>query len=149
EANSSVDEQIVSDILQKTHLWELKDRMLGHLSGGEMQRTMIARAMAQQSPILLLDEPLANLDIAHKFEIMDILKELNQVNQTTIIIILHDFSFAKQYTDQTLLLNRGKVQLFSDSNSVITTNNIQNAFSLSEDYQVDSRGNIIRNNPIN
>lgn len=144
DSGSKNDEDIVTNVLQQTRLWHLRDRMLAHLSGGEMQRVMIARAMAQQTPILLLDEPLANLDIAHKFEIMDILKELNQTNHTTILIILHDFSFAKQYTDKTLLLNEGKVELFAESSSVITTSHIQQVFNLSTEYQVDEWGNIRR-----
>lgn len=145
ESGSSHDEKIVSDILKETKLWDLKDRMLAHLSGGEMQRTMIARAMAQQTPLLLLDEPLANLDVAHKYEIMNLLAELNQSQKTTILIILHDFSFAKQYARHTLLLRDGKKQLYDVSDKVVNTENIRTSFDLSVDYQVDKWGNVIKN----
>lgn len=145
EGGNAQDHEIVMDVMSKTHLTNLKDRMLGQLSGGEMQRVMIARAMAQQTPLMLLDEPLSNLDIAHKYEVMDILQHLNRQSHTTILIILHDFSFVKQYTSKSILIQNGKLQMFSSTDEVLTSNNIRSAFDLSSDYQIDGMGNIYRN----
>lgn len=145
KGGNAQDREIVMDVMSKTHLTNLKDRMLGQLSGGEMQRVMIARAMAQQTPLMLLDEPLSNLDIAHKYEVMDILQHLNRQSHTTILIILHDFSFVKQYTSKSILIQNGKLQMFSSTDEVLTSNNIRSAFDLSSDYQIDGMGNIYRN----
>lgn len=138
------DYQIVEEMLHKTNLIHLKDKMLTQLSGGEMQRTMIARAMAQQTPILLLDEPLSNLDITHKFEIMDILQELNQQEKVSIIIILHDFSFVKKYSSKTLIISDGTVQNYGNTNEVFKIENLQQAFQFSSNYFMDEHGNIMR-----
>lgn len=145
EGGNAKDREIVMDVMSKTNLTNLKDRMLGQLSGGEMQRVMIARAMAQQTPLMLLDEPLSNLDIAHKYEVMDILRQLNRQNHTTILIILHDFTFVKQYASKSILIQNGKLQMFSSTDEVLTSDNIRSAFDLSSDYQIDGMGNIYRN----
>lgn len=141
---SQKDADIVEDIMHKTNLTHLRDRMLSQLSGGELQRTMIARAMAQQTPILLLDEPLSNLDITHKYEIMDILKELNQNERVTIIIILHEFSFVKRYANKTLILNDGTIQNFGPTDEVFNIGNLQTAFHLSPEYIIDQYGTVIK-----
>lgn len=141
---SQKDADIVEDIMHKTNLTHLRDRMLSQLSGGELQRTMIARAMAQQTPILLLDEPLSNLDITHKYEIMDILKELNQNERVTIIIILHEFSFVKRYANKTLILNDGTIQNFGPTDEVFNIWNLQTAFHLSPEYIIDQYGTVIK-----
>ncbi|MBQ7550077.1 MAG: ABC transporter ATP-binding protein [Bacteroidales bacterium] len=138
------DADIVEEVMYKTNLTHLRNRMLGQLSGGELQRTMIARAMAQQTPILLLDEPLSNLDITHKYEIMDILKKLNQNERVTIIIILHEFSFVKRYANQTLILNDGKIQNYGPTQEVFNIENLQTAFHLSSEYFIDQYGTVIK-----
>jgi iron complex transport system ATP-binding protein len=110
------------------------------LSGGERQRVMVARAMAQQTGIMLLDEPLANIDVTHKFEIMDILRELNEERQTSILIILHDLPIAKAYSKQVLLLKEGKMLHFGDTDAVLTEENIRSCFDLTERYAVSEEG---------
>lgn len=138
------DHEIVTEMLKKTGLWELKERMFSQLSGGEAQRVMIARAMAQQTPIILLDEPLSNLDIPHQFEVMELLQNLNKQNNTTVVIVLHDFSFAKLFTTKTLMLKKGKKHLFGPTNEVLTTENIRDCFDLSNRYSLDARGHVFR-----
>ncbi|MEG2070710.1 MAG: ABC transporter ATP-binding protein [Bacteroidales bacterium] len=142
EFGNATDDAIVMKVLKQTHLTHLKERMLRQLSGGELQRTLIARAMAQQAPIMLLDEPLANLDIAHKFEIMDILSELNHLHNVTILIILHDFPFALQYTNKTLLLKEGILQKFGTTEQVMTPALIRQVFDLGSEYEITPQGNI-------
>ena len=145
EIENNTDKEIVNSVMEQCNLTHLQERMLTQLSGGEMQRTLIARAMAQQAPVMLLDEPLSNLDIVHKYEIMDILSGLNRSHKITIMIILHDFHFAKQYTNKTLLLKESMLQQFGITHTILMPEIIKNVFNLSEEYEIDSFGNVLKN----
>ena len=138
------DKEIVEEMLQKCNVWHYRDTLMQSLSGGERQRVMIARAMAQQTGIMLLDEPLSNIDVTHKFEIMDILRQLNEERQVTVLIILHDLSIAKAYSRQVLLLKEGVVQQFGDKNAALTEENIRKCFDLSDVYDVSEAGFITK-----
>lgn len=146
EFSNENDHQIVMAALQKTKLIHLKNRFTNQLSGGEFQRTLIARAIAQQAPILILDEPLSNLDIAHKFEIMEILHDLNQTQKTTILLILHDFSFAVQYVPLTLLLGEGLMKFFGSTKELFATPLLEEVFELKKGFTIDKFGNVFKNN---
>lgn len=134
------DKEVVEDMLQRCKVWKYRDNLLQALSGGERQRVMIARAMAQQTGIMLLDEPLSNIDVTHKFEIMDILQQLNEEQGVSILIILHDLPIAKAYSKQVLLLKEGKMLHFGDTDAVLTEENIRSCFDLTERYAVSEEG---------
>jgi iron complex transport system ATP-binding protein len=138
------DKELVEEMLHKCNVWDYRDRLLQELSGGERQRVMVARAMAQQTGIMLLDEPLSNIDVTHKFEIMDILQELNRERNVTILIILHDLPIAKAYSKQILLLKNGKMLQYGDGNAVLTEENIRNCFDLSDVYDISEAGFITK-----
>jgi len=140
--NNPDDEAIVMDALQKTNLLTLKDRMTSQLSGGEFQRTLIARAIAQQAPLMLLDEPLANLDIPHQFEILEILSELNKTKQTTVLMVIHDLSLAMQAIPKSLLLKNGRLSFIGDTRDICRKNLISGLFDLDDSYEVDLWGNV-------
>jgi iron complex transport system ATP-binding protein len=142
--NNPEDEEIVIEALRKTNLFSLKDRMTSQLSGGEFQRTLIARAIAQQAPIMLLDEPLANLDIPHQFEILEILTELNATKQTTILMVIHDVSLVVQTIPNSLLLKNGKVTYFGNTLNLVSQNLIFDLFDLEERFEVNQYGGVIR-----
>lgn len=144
EFSNENDHQIVMDALEKTKLTHLKNRFTNQLSGGEFQRTLIARAIAQQTPLLLLDEPLSNLDIAHKFEIMEILNDLNRQQQTTIVIIMHDFTFAVQYVPLTLLIENGTLTYFGATNEVFAGKMLYDAFDFNSGFHIDTHGNVFK-----
>lgn len=146
ENSNLSDKELVNNILDITHLQHLRKRMLSQLSGGELRRTMIARAIAQQTPIMLLDEPLANLDIIHQYEIMDILAELNQQKNVTIVVVLHDFPFAIQYAKRTLLMKDGKIMHFGNTSDVLTSENVRQCFDLGADYEYYESGLIEKRN---
>ena len=146
ETGTPHDIEVVTEMLGKTGLLPLKDRMLTQLSGGEVQRVMIARAMAQQTPILLLDEPLSNLDVTHKFEVMRLLRALNRDRNVTVLIVVHDFAFAKQFAATTLLLKDGKLLAHGKTEEVITLPMIRDAFDMGGDYRLDERGNVYCDN---
>jgi iron complex transport system ATP-binding protein len=136
------DDEIVFDALKKTNLVSLKDRMTSQLSGGEFQRTLIARAIAQQAPLMLLDEPLTNLDIPHQFEILEILAELNRNKKTTILMVIHDVSLCMQAIPKSLLLKKGRVTYFGDTHHICRKNLIFDLFDLDDRYEVDGIGNV-------
>lgn len=144
ELQRAEDKEIVEEMLQKCNVWHYRDTLIQSLSGGERQRVMIARAMAQQTGVMLLDEPLSNIDVTHKFEIMDILRELNESQNVTVLIILHDLPIAKAYSKQVLLLKEGKMLHFGDKNDVLTEENIRACFDLSERYVVSEEGFITK-----
>ena len=138
------DKEVVEEMLERCKVWKYRDSMLQALSGGERQRVMVARAMAQQTGVLLLDEPLSNIDVTHKFEIMDILRDLNEGQGVTVLIILHDLPIAKAYSKQVLLLKGGDVLHYGDKNAALSEDNIRNCFGLSDDYDITEAGFITK-----
>ena len=144
ETGRPEDRDVVEEMLHKCNVWHHRDRLLQELSGGERQRVTIARAMAQQTGVMLLDEPLSNLDVTHKFEIMDILRQLNEERGTTILIILHDLPIAKAYSKEVLLLKGGGVLCYGDKDAALTEENIRSGFDLSERYAVSEDGFITK-----
>lgn len=135
------DDAVVCEMLERCNLTHLRGRLLRELSGGELQRSLIARAMAQQTPIMLLDEPLSNLDVSHRYEIMDILADLNRQG-VMVIIIMHDFPIAIEYATHALLVKHGKVVQHDVKDAVLTPENIRNCFNLGEGFEVLANGHI-------
>lgn len=103
------DEAIVDWAIEMTHLQKLANRRICCLSGGERQRAWIAMNLAQKPKVLLLDEPTTYLDIQHQFEIMELIKELNQTLKMTVVMILHDLNQASIYSDEILVLKEGRI----------------------------------------
>ncbi|WP_395677162.1 ABC transporter ATP-binding protein [Inquilinus sp.] len=93
------DEQVVDEAIAAAGLHDLEDRPLDRLSGGQRQRAWIAMALAQETPVLLLDEPTTYLDIAHQLAVLDLLRELNRDRGRTVVMVLHDLNQAAQYAD--------------------------------------------------
>ena len=88
------------------------------LSGGERQRALIAQTLAQESPILLLDEPLNNLDLNHQLEVMQLLSRLHKAGRT-IVVVLHDLNIAAQYCERMVLLDRGRVAAQGSADDIL------------------------------
>ncbi|SHE91740.1 ABC transporter ATP-binding protein [Alkalibacter saccharofermentans] len=107
--NPSRDYDIVYEAMLMTNTWQFKDRYFNQLSGGERQRVIIARAIAQQSKIILLDEPTSHLDIHHQLEVLELVKMLNKNRNVTILAVLHDINMAARFSDRLILLNDKKV----------------------------------------
>lgn len=124
------DLDIVKDAMKRTNTWSLKDRSITELSGGESQRVIIARALAQEPQVLLLDEPTAALDMHHQIEILDLLKVLNREKGVTIIMALHDINLAARYSKEILLLNKGEKVIMGTPNEVITKENLQKSYKI-------------------
>ncbi|MFC2068863.1 ABC transporter ATP-binding protein [Chloroflexota bacterium] len=110
--------------MEKTGTCSLAGRRVGELSGGEIQSLLIARALAQETKIILLDEPTANLDIGRQIEILDLIKNLCRNSHIAILAALHDLNLAAQYCDKLVLINNGWVQAEGPPSKVITADNM-------------------------
>ena len=135
---SEADWQIVEQCMKQTNTWHLRFAKPNQMSGGELQRVMIARALAQQTPILLLDEPVSNLDIAHQFEILDLLQQINSEQRKTILLVIHDLNMAWQYCHRLLLLHQGGIQYQGPTREGLTPNNIATVFGVSATLTADN-----------
>jgi iron complex transport system ATP-binding protein len=109
QTESQKDLAIVQAMMEKTCTWHLRDRTLDEMSGGERQRVFLARALAQEPEILLLDEPTTYLDVFHQHEILDLLQKAKQQMGLTWVAVLHDLNLAVQYCDRILLLAKGEL----------------------------------------
>lgn len=127
---STQDEKLVQRALEITDLTELSDRALETLSGGQRQRAWIAMALAQDTEILLLDEPTTFLDLAHQIEILDLLYDLNQQQERTIVMVLHDLNQACRYADYLVAVKAGRIFAAGEPQSVMTTQVVQAVFNL-------------------
>lgn len=127
---SEADVAIIRESMERTNTWHLKDRPISQLSGGESQRVVIARALAQEPQVLLLDEPTAALDMHHQIEIMDLLKVLNRDKGVTIVMALHDINLAARYSKEILLLDKGKKIILGTPEEVITKENLRIAYKI-------------------
>lgn len=120
------DHEIVDRSIDIVGLKPLSDRQISELSGGQQQRMFLARALAQEAELMLMDEPMAGLDVASEEHIMDILKELSQNNVTTLVA-MHDLTTATDHFDHVLLLNRRSIS-FGTPHDVFTRENLVEAF---------------------
>ncbi len=125
---SQRDIEITYLAMERTATTPLAERRIGELSGGEIQRIVIARVLAQEPETILLDEPTANLDINHQLEILDLIKSLCTRNHLTVVITLHDLNLAAQYCDRLVLIKDGEVHARGTPEEVITTSNIKEVY---------------------
>ena len=127
EGDTKEDRDIVEDALKTTGTLHLKDRLLTTLSGGELQLVSIARALAQNKDIILLDEPISSLDLRHTVRIMDLLYRLNKKG-STIITVLHDINTASDYCSKIIALKNGKIFFAGSPEECITGKVISSLF---------------------
>jgi iron complex transport system ATP-binding protein len=127
---TETDNQAIDDALEMTGIARFAGRPLNQLSGGERQLVFIARALAQQTPVLLLDEPTSFLDIKHQVDIYDLLKKMQLEKQKTIVAVTHDINLAAQYSDTTLLLEAGGGWTFGPTREILSTERIESVFGV-------------------
>ncbi|WP_435769083.1 ABC transporter ATP-binding protein [Nocardioides sp. SYSU DS0651] len=106
---SQADDRAVAAALEATDTLDLVDRAVDELSGGQRQRVWIAMALAQETEVLLLDEPTTFLDVSHQVEVLDLLTDLNRAKGTTIVMVLHDLNLAARYADHLIALREGRL----------------------------------------
>lgn len=119
---------LAEQAMEFTEVIHLAGRRLGQLSGGERQRVIIARAICQQSKILLLDEPTASLDPAHQLRIMDLMERLRCESQITVVMVSHDLNLAASYADRLLLLKDGEVEKIGTPRQVLTGDQLSKSY---------------------
>jgi iron complex transport system ATP-binding protein len=127
---SHEDENMVAKALEITMMTDLSDRPLERLSGGQRQRAWIAMALAQDTKILLLDEPTTFLDLAHQIEVLDLLHDLNQQESRTIVMVLHDLNQACRYADWLVAVRHGKIYCQGYPTEVMTETMVKEVFGL-------------------
>ncbi|NJK28649.1 MAG: ABC transporter ATP-binding protein [Acaryochloridaceae cyanobacterium CSU_3_4] len=125
---SSQDERYVRQALETTDLVDLGDRPLDTLSGGQRQRAWIAMTLAQNTQILLLDEPTTFLDLAHQIEVLDLLHTLNQQQGRTIVMVLHDLNHACRYADYLVAVKAGRLFAAGKPQEIMTEVFVQDVF---------------------
>jgi iron complex transport system ATP-binding protein len=127
---SEEDIEIVSQTLALMGIEEFAFRYLNELSGGEKQKVLIARAIAQEPELILLDEPTNNLDLRHQLEVMEIIVDLVRQKRISVIMTMHDLNLASKYTSMIVMLNRGKIFAAGSPKSVFTRENIESVYGV-------------------
>jgi iron complex transport system ATP-binding protein len=124
----SADRAAAAAVLVRLDLDQLADRELGSLSGGELQRAVIGRALAQAAPILLLDEPTTALDIGHQQQVLELVDRLRQEEGLTVVAAMHDLTLAAQYGDRVVLVDRGRVVAEGSAHDVLTSERVEELY---------------------
>jgi iron complex transport system ATP-binding protein len=127
---SEKDDAAVASALEATQTAELADRTVDELSGGQRQRVWIAMALAQQTDLLLLDEPTTFLDASHQIEVLDLLTDLNRTRGTTVVMVLHDLNLAARYADHLIAIAAGSIHAAGSPAEVLTEGTVETVFGL-------------------
>ncbi|GAA1009785.1 cobalamin/Fe3+-siderophore ABC transporter ATP-binding protein [Acrocarpospora pleiomorpha] len=127
---SKADQEAVQNALNATGVADLADRAVDELSGGQRQRAWIAMAVAQGTPVLLLDEPTTFLDMAHQVDVLDLITDLNRRENRTIVMVLHDLNQACRYADHVIAMKSGRIIAEGTPADVITPETVEEVFDL-------------------
>lgn len=130
EKEGSKDLQIVRQAMEKTNTLHLRNRSVIKMSGGEKQRIIVARALSQEAGIMLLDEPVSQLDLHNQIEIMNIIRNLVNTEGLTAICVLHDINLAVNYSDEIIIMKEGSIISKGKSEDIIKEENIENAYGI-------------------
>jgi iron complex transport system ATP-binding protein len=130
QGESRDDMQIVEEAMEKTSIKEFADRLISNMSGGERQRVIIARALAQRPEIILLDEPTLHLDINHQFEVLDLVKRLSKEEGLTVVIVSHDLPMVVKYCDRMVLIHDHRIHALGTPQEVLTPENMRTVFNI-------------------
>lgn len=135
------DTQIVKQAMEYVGVWHLRNKTIQHMSGGERQRVFLAKAIAQETEILLLDEPTAALDITHTHRLFQLCQQLCQKNKL-IIVVVHDLELAAKYCSKLYLLAQGRVVAFGSPQQVLHSENLERVYGVKTDIFTDGYGEI-------
>ncbi|WP_235485332.1 ABC transporter ATP-binding protein [Streptomyces roseoverticillatus] len=127
---SEDDERAVADAMARTDTTALAERAVDELSGGQRQRVWIAMALAQETDLLLLDEPTTYLDIAHQVEVLDLVRRLNRERGRTVVAVLHDLNQAARYADHLVAMKAGRIVAQGRPADIVTADLVREVFGL-------------------
>jgi len=130
---SHADRQIIEETLKKLDIWDIKNRMIDELSGGQLQRVFLARTLAQTPDLILLDEPTNHLDLKNQIELMRYLKQWVKENNKTLIGVFHDLNMVQHFGDTAVLINNGAVAAWGEARQIL------NSEILADVYGIDIR----------
>ncbi len=135
------DNDIINWALEVTGISEFRDRSIEALSGGQRQRAWIAMALAQETDILVLDEPTTYLDLAHQLEVLNLLEELNKKQGTTIVMVIHELNNAARFADHMIGVKKGQIVCEGSAYDVMTKENLKELFNIDAEIVCDPRNN--------
>lgn len=135
------DREVIDWALEVTGIKEYKNRPIEALSGGQRQRVWIAMALAQETEILLLDEPTTYLDLAHQLEILKLLQDLNKKQKRTIVMVIHELNNAARFADYMVGVKKGKIVCHGSAEEVMTKENLKEIFNIDAEVVKDPRDN--------
>lgn len=135
------DKRIVKWALTATKLSEFERREVDALSGGQRQRVWIAMALAQQTDLILLDEPTTYLDLAHQLEVLKLLYELNRNQKCTIVMVLHDLNLAARFSDYIIAIQKGAIIKHGTPEEVMTPEVLRRTFNINADVVIEPKSN--------
>jgi len=135
---SSKDREIVARTLTLMGIEDLALRHLNELSGGERQKVIIARALAQEPQVILLDEPTSNLDIKHQLEVLGIIRSVVEEKEIAAVIAIHDLNLASRFSDKIILLHKGRIYDVGEPAKVLTQENIKTVYGVDVEIYNDS-----------
>ncbi|MGV4926367.1 ABC transporter ATP-binding protein [Streptomyces sp. BHT-5-2] len=127
---SEEDERAVTGAMERTDVTQLAERAVDELSGGQRQRAWIAMALAQETDLLLLDEPTTYLDISHQVEVLDLVRQLNHERGRTVVAVLHDLNQAARYADHLVAMKAGRIVAQGRPSQVVTADLVRDVFGL-------------------
>ncbi|MEU5579536.1 ABC transporter ATP-binding protein [Streptomyces huasconensis] len=127
---SDEDEKAVTEAMERTHVAALAERPVDELSGGQRQRVWIAMALAQDTGLLLLDEPTTYLDISHQVEVLDLVRRLNHDRGRTVVVVLHDLNQAARYADHLVAMKSGEIVAEGPPSKIVTGELVREVFGL-------------------
>ncbi|MDO9536809.1 MAG: ABC transporter ATP-binding protein [Thermoplasmata archaeon] len=148
DRETSKDLEIAKNAMTITNTLHLTDRPIDEVSGGERQRVIIARALAQEPKILLLDEPTLHLDINHQLEIIELIKRLARKNRLIAVLVSHDLNLANRYSDRLILLRSGRIFSIGKPEDVVTKENIREVYNIEVDIDHNKKTNSLNVVPI-
>lgn len=137
---SSHDTEVIQWAMKETGVYEFREKEVDTLSGGQRQRAWIAMALAQETDILILDEPTTYLDLAHQLEVLKLLKALNEKNGTTIIIVIHELNLASKFADCLIGMKEGRLIFQGEPKEVVTAENLKILYEIDAKIQLSQDG---------
>lgn len=139
QGESTNDIEIIEDAIEKTGISDMAGRYVNTMSGGERQKVIIARAMAQTPKILLMDEPTLHLDISAQFDVLDMIHALSRKEGLTVVIVSHDLPMIARYCDRIMMIHNHKIHSVGKTEDVLTPENMRTVFGVDAELSTDSK----------